>query len=238
MGSLVADAATMGLHWIYQTDKVGPGLMHSDTQGLVLCTLAPSGPERTPRECRAWRRGSATVPSGRTHQDQPASTRRASLVSARSHPLPTRQIQELLKSKGREAAPEFFEPPSCPFYKVRRLSGERLAAAGALHGRSAACAAHTAGHAGDGALPAGAPGLSPLRPLVPPGARPCAQMPSGSLSPYGAEVAALLQYMDGAGAGGIQGGAWAKALAKYFVDVYAGARRRVHAGGPAACNDM
>jgi hypothetical protein len=25
----------------------------------------------------------------------------------------------LLKSKGKEAHPEFFEPPSCPFYEVR-----------------------------------------------------------------------------------------------------------------------
>lgn len=28
------------------------------------------------------------------------------------------QITELLKSKGRESQPEFFEPPSCPFYQV------------------------------------------------------------------------------------------------------------------------
>jgi hypothetical protein len=47
-GALVADAATMGLHWIYDQAK----------------------------------------------------------------------IQSLLADKGRAASPEFFEPPSCPFYQV------------------------------------------------------------------------------------------------------------------------
>ncbi len=28
-------------------------------------------------------------------------------------------MQELLKSQGKEASPEFYEPPSCPFYEVR-----------------------------------------------------------------------------------------------------------------------
>jgi len=48
LGSIVADAATMGIHWIYKTD----------------------------------------------------------------------QLDALLASKGKQATPEFFEPPSCPFYQV------------------------------------------------------------------------------------------------------------------------
>lgn len=55
------------------------------------------------------------------------------------------------------------------------------------------------------------------------------QTPSGSLSPYGAEVAALLQYVDTQGASGIQGQSWAAALGKYFNDTYTGAC--MYAGG-------
>jgi hypothetical protein len=28
------------------------------------------------------------------------------------------KLQQLLASKGKQAAPEFFDPPSCPFYEV------------------------------------------------------------------------------------------------------------------------
>eukprot|EP00878_Enallax_costatus_P019783 GHUV01020885.1.p1 GENE.GHUV01020885.1~~GHUV01020885.1.p1 ORF type:complete len:325 (+),score=106.22 GHUV01020885.1:330-1304(+) len=105
VGALVADAATMGLHWIYDQGK----------------------------------------------------------------------IQELLKSKGKQGTPEFFDPPSCPFY----------------------------------------------------------QMPSGSLSPYGAELAALLEYFSApeqkqqvATHAPFDGPSWAKALAAYFKDVYPGYKNK------------
>jgi hypothetical protein len=50
-------------------------------------------------------------------------------------------------------------------------------------------------------------------------------MPSGALSPYGAEVAALLEYVDARGASGVTGDTWAPALAKYFTDTYPGERK-------------
>ncbi|KAF6253565.1 ADP-ribosylation/Crystallin J1 [Scenedesmus sp. NREL 46B-D3] len=103
VGALVADAATMGLHWIYDQDK----------------------------------------------------------------------LQQLLASK--QAAPEFFDPPSCPFY----------------------------------------------------------EMPSGSLSPYGGELHALLRYMSQpaqqpqvSGKAPLDGASWAAALAGYFKDVYAGYKNK------------
>lgn len=98
LGGIVADAATMGLHWIYDGSK----------------------------------------------------------------------ITDLLKSKGREAQPEFFEPPSCPFY----------------------------------------------------------EMPSGALTPYGAELAALLTYANARGPAGVSGATWAPALAKYFTSTYQGYRNK------------
>jgi hypothetical protein len=52
LGSLVADAATMSLHWIYEMEK----------------------------------------------------------------------LKELVDKKGKAAAPEFYDPPSCSFYEVRQLS--------------------------------------------------------------------------------------------------------------------
>jgi len=52
-------------------------------------------------------------------------------------------------------------------------------------------------------------------------------MPSGSLSPYGAEVAALLQYVDtNAAKDGFQGATWAPALGAYFSTVYAGYKNK------------
>uniref|UniRef100_A0A383VKV4 ADP-ribosylglycohydrolase n=1 Tax=Tetradesmus obliquus TaxID=3088 RepID=A0A383VKV4_TETOB len=105
VGALVADAATMGLHWIYDQGK----------------------------------------------------------------------LQQLLASKGKQAAPEFFDPPSCPFY----------------------------------------------------------EMPSGSLSPYGGELHALLRYMSqpalaaaAASKAPLDGPSWAAALAGYFKDVYAGYKNK------------
>lgn len=102
-GALVADAATMGLHWIYDQAK----------------------------------------------------------------------IQTLLAEKGKKSSPEFYEPPSCPFY----------------------------------------------------------QMPSGSLSPYGAELGAMLTFLAQPAQQKllqakqpIQGSSWAVALATYFKDVYKGYR--------------
>ncbi|GBF88351.1 hypothetical protein Rsub_01063 [Raphidocelis subcapitata] len=78
-------------------------------------------------------------------------------------------MADLLKSKGRESTPEFYDPPSCPFY----------------------------------------------------------QMPLGTLSPYGAEVAALLGYMDARGpARGVEGSSWAACLASYFTDTYPGYRNK------------
>jgi hypothetical protein len=64
LGSLVADAATMGVHWIYQTDK----------------------------------------------------------------------LAALLQSKGRANRPEFFEPPSCPFYQVAPGGGGGWGVGGAVAG--------------------------------------------------------------------------------------------------------
>lgn len=47
------------------------------------------------------------------------------------------------------------------------------------------------------------------------------QMPLGSLSPYGAEVAALLKYVDANKGSGVDGDAWARSLADYFNTSYA-----------------
>jgi hypothetical protein len=58
-------------------------------------------------------------------------------------------------------------------------------------------------------------------------------MPSGALSPYGAEVAALLQYADKQGKQGLEGASWAKALASYFLDTYPGGRQTGVLLGPA-----
>jgi hypothetical protein len=52
------------------------------------------------------------------------------------------------------------------------------------------------------------------------------QMPSGALSPYGAEVAALLGYLDSRGAAGVQGDSWSAALAGYFTSTYPGYKNK------------
>jgi hypothetical protein len=59
------------------------------------------------------------------------------------------------------------------------------------------------------------------------------QMPSGSLSPYGGELHALLRYMSQpaqqqqlASKSPLDGASWATALAGYFQDVYAGYKNK------------
>jgi hypothetical protein len=59
------------------------------------------------------------------------------------------------------------------------------------------------------------------------------QMPSGSLSPYGGELHALLRYMSQpsqqpliSSKAPLDGPSWASALAGYFTDVYAGYKNK------------
>jgi hypothetical protein len=50
------------------------------------------------------------------------------------------KLQQLLASKGKQAAPEFFDPPSCPFYEVC-LAAPAATAEGATPITAAAIAA-------------------------------------------------------------------------------------------------
>jgi hypothetical protein len=61
----------------------------------------------------------------------------------------------------------------------------------------------------------------------------CMQVPSGSLSPYGGELHALLRYMSQpsqqpliSSKAPLDGPSWASALAGYFTDVYAGYKNK------------
>lgn len=48
-------------------------------------------------------------------------------------------MAELLKSKGKEATPEFFDPPSCPFYQARQAGEGRREPADGAGPRAARC---------------------------------------------------------------------------------------------------
>lgn len=91
LGGMVADAATLPLHWWV---------------GGAWRALARPG----------WRAHTRTHATHKSGMQRPLHSREPVPLTCRIYDVP--KISGLLAAKGREATPEFYPEPSCPYYKA------------------------------------------------------------------------------------------------------------------------